>query len=84
MILISLISQVQEVFPDLGEGFIEACLSTYDNNVETVIDRILTQSLPDHLASLDHALSRYVVSKRNSSSAKITYLFFLRIILAKE
>jgi activating signal cointegrator complex subunit 2 len=65
MHLISLISQVQEVFPDLGEGFIEACLSTYDNNIETVIDRILTESLPEHLALLDHALSRYVIFLMN-------------------
>ncbi|GBC08059.1 hypothetical protein RclHR1_00790009 [Rhizophagus clarus] len=65
--LISLISQVQEVFPDLGEGFIEACLSTYDNNVETVIDRLLTQSLPEHLASMDHTLSREVEVIKNSN-----------------
>jgi hypothetical protein len=61
MYLMSLISQVQEVFPDLGEGFIGACLSTYDNNVETVIDRLLTQSLPEHLASMDHTLPRYII-----------------------
>ncbi|RGB28937.1 hypothetical protein C1646_672845 [Rhizophagus diaphanus] len=63
--LMSLISQVQEVFPDLGEGFIEACLSTYDNNVETVIDRLLTQSLPEHLASMDHTLPREVEAVEN-------------------
>ncbi|RIA82309.1 hypothetical protein C1645_788625 [Glomus cerebriforme] len=63
MYLVSLISQVQEVFPDLGEGFIEACLTTYENNVENVIDRLLTQSLPEHLASLDHSSPRQVVEE---------------------
>ena len=81
MHLISLISQVKEVLSDLGEGFIEACLSTYDNNVETVIDRILTQSLPEHLALLDQALSRYVIFLNEILS--LANLTFLRVILVK-
>ncbi|CAI2171231.1 10741_t:CDS:2 [Funneliformis geosporum] len=52
-----LISQVQEVFPDLGEGFIEKCLTAFDNNVETVIDRLLSMKLPEHLASLDRNMA---------------------------
>ncbi|CAG8435087.1 9654_t:CDS:10 [Funneliformis mosseae] len=52
------ISQVQEMFPDLGEGFIEKCLITFDNNVETVIDRLLSMSLPEHLESLDRKMAR--------------------------
>ena len=55
------ISRIQELFPDLGEGFIEECLIAFDNNVEIVIDRLLTMSLPEHLESLDRTMARYVI-----------------------
>ncbi|CAG8468774.1 11624_t:CDS:2, partial [Scutellospora calospora] len=67
---ISLISQVQEVLPDLGEGFIEECLIAFDNNVEVVIDRLLQNSLPDHLNELDRSMTRRVVTMTNDSPKK--------------
>ncbi|CAG8808387.1 21592_t:CDS:2, partial [Gigaspora rosea] len=64
---ISLISQIQDLFPDLGEGFVEECLIALDNNVETVINRLLEDSLPDHLKKLDRSMARPIVSVANDS-----------------
>jgi len=53
----SLISQVKDFFPDLGEGFIDACLDHFKNNAERVIDSILGD-LPSELAKLDRKMSK--------------------------
>ncbi|CAG8454196.1 9771_t:CDS:2 [Paraglomus brasilianum] len=55
---ISLIFQVQDVFPDFGEGFIDACLGAFGDDVETVIHRILEGSLPEELDKLDRLMPR--------------------------
>lgn len=34
-----LISQVKELLPELGDGFIQACLEVFNNNPERVINR---------------------------------------------
>eukprot|EP00884_Botryococcus_braunii_P005083 jgi/Botrbrau1/14576/Bobra.0312s0002.1 len=52
----SLISQVQDILPDFGEGFVAACLAKMDNNPERVINSLLEGQLPSDLASLDRAL----------------------------
>ncbi|RKO87554.1 hypothetical protein BDK51DRAFT_35298, partial [Blyttiomyces helicus] len=54
----SLISQVQDLFGELGDGFIEACLMAFDDNVETVIMMILENNLPDQVAKLDRQMAR--------------------------
>ncbi|KAJ3182296.1 hypothetical protein HDU87_008458 [Geranomyces variabilis] len=54
----SLISQVQDLFPELGEGFIEACLVALNDNAETVIMKILEDDLPDVVTRLDRGMSR--------------------------
>ncbi|CAG0892608.1 unnamed protein product [Cyprideis torosa] len=51
----SLVSQVTDLFPDLGKGFIKACLAHYDMDPEAVIDALLTENLPDHLSRMDRA-----------------------------
>lgn len=48
----SLISQVRDLFPELGEGFIAACLHHYEDNAEALIDALLNNSLPPSLSSL--------------------------------
>ncbi|AEO68442.1 2d3a65ca-bc47-4352-a0db-14d45248b7d8 [Thermothielavioides terrestris] len=53
--LMSHISQVQELFPDLGSGFIAKLLDEYDNNPEEVIARLLDDSLPPHLQFADRS-----------------------------
>ncbi|CAG8505811.1 547_t:CDS:2 [Paraglomus occultum] len=54
----SLIFQVRDVFPDFGEGFIDACLGAFGDDVETVIHRILEDSLPEELDKLDRFMPR--------------------------
>ncbi|KAI9017587.1 hypothetical protein BC832DRAFT_545128 [Gaertneriomyces semiglobifer] len=54
----SLISQVQDLFPDLGEGFIEACLLAFNDDAEHVIMKILEDDLPDYVRKVDRSLAR--------------------------
>jgi hypothetical protein len=46
----SLISQVQDVFPELDEQFVSLCLRVFQNNYERVVDSILEGNLPPPLA----------------------------------
>lgn len=57
----SKITQVQDVLGDLnlGAGFIAKCLDEYDDDVAQVIDRLLGDSLPAHLAQADRQESLY-------------------------
>lgn len=49
----SLISQIQDLFPELGTGFIAKLLSEYSDNVEEATSHLLEDSLPPHLQSAD-------------------------------
>ncbi|KAH9819843.1 CUE domain [Teratosphaeria destructans] len=49
----SLVTQIQDLFPDLGSGFIFKLLDEYGDNVEQVTAHLLDDSLPPHLQSLD-------------------------------
>ena len=49
----SLVSQIKDLFPDLGEGFIFKLLDDYNDNVERIISHLLEESLPPHLAMAD-------------------------------
>ncbi|KAI5204270.1 hypothetical protein E4T39_03756 [Aureobasidium subglaciale] len=51
----SLISQIQDLFPDLGSGFVARLLDEYHEDVEQVTAHLLDDSLPDHLLSLDRS-----------------------------
>ncbi|KAJ3020177.1 UNVERIFIED_CONTAM: hypothetical protein HDU68_010320 [Siphonaria sp. JEL0065] len=53
-----LISQVHDLFPELGEGFIEACLIALNNDSEQVIMKVLEDSLPDQVKKLERSLAR--------------------------
>ncbi|KAI1097893.1 hypothetical protein F4804DRAFT_146815 [Jackrogersella minutella] len=50
---ISQISQIQDLFPDLGSGFISKLLDEYGDNTEQVVAHLLEDSLPSHLATAD-------------------------------
>merc|ERR1712218_266913 len=52
----SLISQVRDLLPDLGEGFVLKCLEYFDNSPEQVINTLLEDNLPPHLASMDRKM----------------------------
>ncbi|KAM9194353.1 activating signal cointegrator 1 complex subunit 2 isoform 1-T1 [Dugong dugon] len=54
----SLISQVKDLLPDLGEGFILACLAHYSYDPEQVINNILEERLAPALSQLDRSLNR--------------------------
>lgn len=49
----SLVTQIRDLFPDLGAGFILKLLDEYQDDVEQVTAHLLDDSLPPHLASLD-------------------------------
>lgn len=50
-----LITQIQELFPDLGSGFIAKLFDAYNDEIEIVTAHLLEDSLPPHLASLDRS-----------------------------
>lgn len=49
----SLISQIQDLFPELGSGFLVKLLDEYNDSVEEVTAHLLEDSLPPHLANAD-------------------------------
>lgn len=74
IMLQSNISQVKDLFPDYGDGFVALCLEAYDNDPEKVISRILEDKLHPDLASLDIKLttkpSRKVEPSRDKGKGK--------------
>uniref|UniRef100_A0A8C9Z0I6 Activating signal cointegrator 1 complex subunit 2 n=1 Tax=Sander lucioperca TaxID=283035 RepID=A0A8C9Z0I6_SANLU len=56
----SLLSCIRDLLPDLGEGFLLACLREYDYNSELVINNILEDRLAPNLDKLDRAMPRPV------------------------
>lgn len=54
----SLVSQVKDLLPDLGEGFIIKCLEEYGHNSESVINHLLEDNLSPHLLELDRTMPR--------------------------
>lgn len=59
----SLLSCIRDLLPDLGEGFLLACLQEYDYNSELVINNILEDRLAPNLDKLDRAMPRPVKEK---------------------
>ena len=49
----SQISQIQDLFPELGSGFVSKLLDEYDGDSEQVIAHLLEDSLPPHLQGAD-------------------------------
>ncbi|KAL5559163.1 hypothetical protein UlMin_035374 [Ulmus minor] len=56
VIMESKISQIKDLFPDYGKGFLAACLEAYNQNPEEVIQRILEGTLHEDLQRLDTML----------------------------
>jgi activating signal cointegrator complex subunit 2 len=59
----SLVTQVQDLFPDLGSGFVVKLLDEYQDDVEQVISHLLEGSLPAHLDDADRSEELYVPFK---------------------
>ncbi|KAF8410214.1 hypothetical protein HHK36_002737 [Tetracentron sinense] len=66
-IMESKISQIKDLFPDYGKGFLSACLEVYNQNPEEVIQRILEGTLHEDLQSLDISLEKIPPPKASSS-----------------
>ncbi|KAL9143858.1 hypothetical protein ABFS82_14G261500 [Erythranthe guttata] len=66
-IIESKISQIKELFPDYGRGFLVACLEAYNHDPEEVIQRILEGTLHEELQSLDISLEKTPPPKQSSS-----------------
>lgn len=52
----SLISEVKDILPHLGDGFILKCLKYYSFNAERVINSILEDNLAESLRALDQTM----------------------------
>jgi len=59
MHLMSQITQVQDLFPDLGSGFVAKLLDAYGNDPEQVVAHLLEDSLPPNLAGADRSEQLY-------------------------
>jgi activating signal cointegrator complex subunit 2 len=51
----SLVSQIQDLFPDLGSAFVVKLLDEYNENIEEVTGHLLEGSLSPHLANADRS-----------------------------
>ncbi|KAF2129873.1 hypothetical protein P153DRAFT_339110 [Dothidotthia symphoricarpi CBS 119687] len=51
----SIVTQIQDLFPDLGAGFIIKLLDEYNDNIEEVTAHLLEDSLPPHLTNADRS-----------------------------
>lgn len=61
----SLVTQIQDLFPDLGAGFVLRLLDAYADNVEEVTARLLEDTLPAELRNADkHELAPVFSSDR--------------------
>lgn len=67
----SQISQIQDLFPDLGSAFVSSLLDEYGDSSEQVIAHLLEDSLPPHLAKADRKkeLSSERTRRRRNSLA---------------
>ncbi|EPS61490.1 hypothetical protein M569_13307, partial [Genlisea aurea] len=71
----SKISQIKELFPNYGRGFLSACLEVYNQDAEEVIQRILEGSLHKELVeSLD--ISSEQLPSSSSATTKATTTTF--------
>jgi len=65
----SLITQVKELFPELGDGFIDICLHFFNDSHEAVINNLLEGSLPPELSSIDRKLPFGANSNNSNNNA---------------
>lgn len=56
----SLVTQIQDLFPDLGSGYVIRLLDYYGDNPETVVAHLLDSSLPSELQSLDKSEDLFI------------------------
>eukprot|EP00890_Picochlorum_soloecismus_P004766 jgi/Picsp_1/5290/NSC_02652-R1_ubiquitin system component cue protein len=66
--IVSLVSNVTEILPDYGEGFVASCLDVLGHNPERVIHALLTGPLPREVDGLDKnmSLNSYLENKEGN------------------
>ncbi|KAF2470417.1 uncharacterized protein BDR25DRAFT_287341 [Lindgomyces ingoldianus] len=69
----SLVSQIQDLFADLGSGFVVKLLDEYNDNVEEVTAHLLEDSLPPRLADANR--SEQLPTTASSSHPHLTPRF---------
>lgn len=65
----SLVSQVQDLFPDLGSGSVVKLLDEYNDDVEQVVAHLLEGSLPAHLENGNRTEVLYVPLLNHEAAA---------------
>lgn len=70
-IIESKISQIKDLFPDCGKGFLSACLEVYNNDCEEVIQRILEGTLHEDLQFIDTTLDEMPAKTPAASVGKM-------------
>ena len=55
--ILSEVSQVRDLLPDLGEGYIASCLDEFNHEMEATINALLEDSVPQKLKKLDKKMS---------------------------
>ncbi|KAJ2591951.1 hypothetical protein H4R99_006575 [Coemansia sp. RSA 1722] len=63
------IAQIKDMLPDLGTGFIRACLDYYDHNAEAVAGALFENDLPQSLADMDRKTENWVKSGGSENDA---------------
>lgn len=67
------IESVKAILDYLGEGFINACLELYNDNVEIVCDRILSEDLAEPLLEIDRSMPLQISAVIGNTPAKFEY-----------
>ncbi|RZF34011.1 hypothetical protein LSTR_LSTR012356 [Laodelphax striatellus] len=65
----SLVTQVKDLLPHLGDGFVQKCLEHYNYDSATVINAVLESNLPDSLNALDPSMPAAVDPPPSSETA---------------
>jgi activating signal cointegrator complex subunit 2 len=63
------ISQIQDLFPHLGSGFVVKLLNEYNDGIEQVTAHLLEDSLPPHLANANRNEQLYVLTEHKFAAA---------------
>lgn len=71
--VVSAVSQVRDVLPEYGDGFIAACLEAFAGDAERTLNALLEGSLPSQCAHLDKdlTLQQYYSHKTKSSASEL-------------
>lgn len=72
--IMSLIQEVKEILSDYGEGFIQLCLKHYNYNVESVINALLEDSLPNKLKKFDTTIPYIPPDLMEEASGPVEFL----------